>query len=170
MKDHKLRLVLWVVGVLGGLVAIGITHGVNGSPAAAAASDHDGWTTDYAAAKAQAVAANKVMLLEFHGSDWCPPCIKLNKEVLSTPEFKAFAADKLVLVNLDFPRRTELAPELQAQNRKLAGDYGVQYFPTVILVSADGKVLGQTVGFPNGGLSGFIQFIETSLAGNGVGG
>lgn len=125
----------------------------------------DGWLTDIEKARAQAKAEKKVMLLEFHGSDWCPPCIKLNKSVLSTDKFKAFANENLVLVDLDFPRRTKLPEELADQNQKLASQYGVQYFPTVVLVSPDGKVLGQAVGVPDGGVDGFIEFIRKHTEG-----
>lgn len=121
------------------------------------------WHLNFAEASALAKQEGKLMLLEFHGSDWCPPCIKLQKEVLTQPAFKQYASENLILVDLDFPRRTELSEEQQAHNQELAMRFGVQYFPTVILMTADGEVLDQSVGFPNGGLNGFLEFIRKQV-------
>jgi thioredoxin-related protein len=118
------------------------------------------WLTDYDAAVAKAKEENKILLVEFHGSDWCPPCIKLNNEVLSTDSFKALAEESLVLVNADFPRKTSLPEAQQAHNDKLAQKFGVRYFPTVLLIDAEGNVLDKMVGFPKGGLDGFLSFIK----------
>jgi thioredoxin-related protein len=131
---------------------------------AAAATDVSvDWHLDFEEASALAKAEGKFMLLEFHGSDWCPPCIKLKKEVLTQPAFKQYASENLVLVDLDFPRRTELSDEQKAHNQELAMRFGVQYFPTVILMSPDGEVLDQSVGFPSGGLNGFLEFIRKQV-------
>lgn len=119
----------------------------------------DNWLLDFEEAKAQAKAGDKHILVEFHGSDWCPPCKKLNKEVLTQDAFKSLAESSLVLVNADFPRRTKLSEEQQAHNDKLAEQYGVQYFPTVLIMDQNGKVLDKLVGFPESGLDGFITFI-----------
>ena len=73
----------------------------------ASLSAGDDWMTDYAAAKIKAAAEQKPLLLDFTGSDWCGWCIKLDKEVFSQKSFKEFAADNLVLVELDFPRGEE---------------------------------------------------------------
>jgi thioredoxin-related protein len=124
----------------------------------------EGWLTNYDAAIAKAKEEGKFLLVEFHGSDWCPPCIKLNKEVLSTDAFKALAEKKLVLVDADFPRKTQLSPEQKAHNEALAGKFGVQYFPTVLIIDAEGKVLDKLVGFPEGGLEGFLKFINDKVA------
>ena len=62
------------------------------------------WETDYKKAQDQAKAGNKLVLLDFTGSDWCGWCIKLDREVFSKPEFKDYATKNLVLVELDFPR------------------------------------------------------------------
>ncbi|NDV61318.1 thioredoxin family protein [Puniceicoccales bacterium CK1056] len=120
----------------------------------------EGWLTDFDKAMSQAKEKNKVILVEFHGSDWCPPCIKLNNEVLSTKAFKDLADDSLVLVDADFPRKSKLPEAQQAHNDALAKKYGVQYFPTVLLISTEGEVLDKMVGFPKGGLDGFLSFIK----------
>ena len=107
--------------------------------------------------------AGKHVLVEFHGSDWCPPCIKLNKEVLTKDAFKSFADSSLVLVDADFPRKTKLPEEQSQHNDALAKKFGVQYFPTIVIIDGDGKVLDQMVGFPEGGLDGFVSFISSKI-------
>jgi len=105
------------------------------------------WLTDLDAAKAQAVKENKPVLVDFTGSDWCPPCKALHKNVFESAEFAA-VAPKYVLVELDFPRKTPQAPELKAKNAALSKQFGISGFPTVLLIDAkSGDVFGKTVGF-----------------------
>jgi protein disulfide-isomerase len=99
----------------------------------------------------------KPLLLFFTGSDWCGWCIRLQTEVFKTPEFKKWAYENVVLVELDFPRRTVLAPEITEQNNQLQQFFAVQGYPTVWFVNAtlnDGKInmdkLGNT-GYLAGG-------------------
>jgi protein disulfide-isomerase len=118
------------------------------------------WLTNYDEALAKAKAEGKVLLVEFHGSDWCPPCIKLNAEVLSKEAFKTFAQDELVLLNVDFPRRTPLSDEQRSHNEALAEKFGLQGVPMVLLIDGEGTVLDKMVGFPQGGLDGFMAFVK----------
>jgi thiol-disulfide isomerase/thioredoxin len=105
------------------------------------------WLTDLDSAKAQGVKENKPVLVDFTGSDWCPPCIQLHKVVFDSAEFAAVAS-KYVLVELDFPRKTPQAPELKAKNAALSKQFGISGFPTVLLIDAkSGEVFGKTVGF-----------------------
>ena len=105
------------------------------------------WLTDLDAAKAQGVKENKPVLVDFTGSDWCPPCIQLHKVVFQSAEFAAVAS-KYVLVELDYPRKTPQAPELKAKNAELSKQFGISGFPTVLLIDAkSGEVFGKTVGF-----------------------
>ncbi|MEX0326260.1 MAG: thioredoxin family protein [Puniceicoccaceae bacterium] len=122
----------------------------------------DGWLTNFDDALAQAKSEGKHVLVEFHGSDWCPPCIKLNNEVLTQAAFKTLADSALVLVDADFPRKTKLTEEQKAHNDALAQKFGVRYFPTVLIIDGDGNVQDKIVGFPEGGLEGFVEFIKTS--------
>ena len=116
------------------------------APVAALASE--GWLTDLDAAKKQAAAEKKDILIDFTGSDWCGWCIKLDKEVFSTPEFKA--QKDFILVSLDFPRRKQLPAEEKAKNEALMKKWGVQGFPTIILANAAGEAYAQT-GYQDGG-------------------
>jgi protein disulfide-isomerase len=101
------------------------------------------WLTDAAKAQAQAKAENKLVLLDFTGSDWCGWCIKLNKEVFSTPDFAEYAKKNLVLVEVDFPRKKELSQAQKDANEALSDKYNIRGYPTLILLDGDGKKLGQ---------------------------
>ena len=105
------------------------------------------WLTDLDAAKAQAVKENKPVLVDFTGSDWCPPCKALHKNVFQSAEFAAVAS-KYVLVELDYPKSKPQAPELKAKNAELSKRFGISGFPTVLLIDGkSGEVFGKTVGF-----------------------
>ena len=120
----------------------------------------EGWQTDYSAALAQAGKQNKLVLLDFTGSDWCVWCIKLSKDIFSRPEFKEFAAKNLVLIELDFPSGKPMPDEVKAQNSALAAKFGVEGFPTLILVDAGGKEVARHVGYLPGGPASLIKWVE----------
>src|SRR5205085_12261338 len=84
------------------------------------------WETDLKKAQAEAKSSNKLVFLDFTGSDWCGYCIRLDKEILSKPEFKDYANKNLVLVEVDFPRRKPQSSDLQRQNQQLAEEYQIQ--------------------------------------------
>lgn len=109
------------------------------------------WHTDFNDAKSIASESNEQILLVFQGSDWCAPCIKLDKRVFQTDEFQALIKNKYVMVKADFPRKktNKLSPELEAQNSKLAELYNSQgFFPLVVVLDKNGKVLGK-MGYEN---------------------
>jgi len=122
------------------------------------------WMVDFQKAKSIAMKEGKPMLLDFTGSDWCGWCIKLKKEVFSKPAFKDYAADELVLVELDFPRSKPQSPEIKEQNEALAKRYKVRGFPTIILLSPEGELIGET-GYRRGGAEGYVEHL-TELIGN----
>jgi thioredoxin-related protein len=128
--------------------------------ACGAQANKDGWLTNYDEALAKARAEDRLLLVQFHGSDWCPPCIKMTKEVLATDTFKALADESLVLLDVDFPRRTPLSDEQRAHNEALAQKHGLQGVPMVLLINGEGEVLDRMVGFPSGGLKGFMSFVK----------
>jgi thioredoxin-related protein len=123
------------------------------------------WETDFEAAQAKAKASGKNILLDFTGSDWCGWCIRLQKEVFDKPEFAAFASKALVLVELDFPRGKEQSKSVKKQNEALSEKYGVRGFPTIILLSPEGKVLART-GYKKGGAMKYVAHLKELLAGN----
>jgi thiol-disulfide isomerase/thioredoxin len=105
------------------------------------------WLTDLAKAQEKAKAEKKLVLLDFTGSDWCPPCKNLHNTVLVSPEFTKFAKDNLVLVEVDFPRSKAQSAELKAANRKLSEKFNIEGYPTVIVLDASGKEVFKEVGY-----------------------
>ena len=121
------------------------------------------WQTDLNAAEKIAKDQNKEILLVFQGSDWCAPCIKLDREVWSTEEFKSYAKEHYVLLKADFPKRSKnaLSADQQAKNDKLAATYNQNgYFPFVLLLDKSGKVLGKT-GYKSLSPKEYIQLINS---------
>lgn len=122
------------------------------------------WLTDFGTAKAQARSEKKMLLINFTGSDWCPPCIQLDKQLFSKAEFAQYAAKNLVLLEVDFPRRKELAAEQRAANNQLAGEYAIEGFPTVIVLNSDSKPLGKFGYVPGLGPTEVIDALEKARA------
>ena len=121
------------------------------------------WKSTFEDAKAQATAENKNILLVFSGSDWCAPCIKLDKTIWQSEEFKQEAAIKWVLYKADFPKKKAnvLPVKLAQSNKKLADEYNnAGNFPLVLLLDASGKVLGLT-GYKNVLPQEYIQIIQS---------
>ena len=105
------------------------------------------WETNFEVAQKLADTQNRNIVLVFQGSDWCAPCIKLEKEVFKTNEFRQYANDHFVLLKADFPRKkkNKLSSEQKKQNGALAEQYNRQgVFPLVVKLDKEGKVLGQT--------------------------
>ncbi|MDU7686670.1 thioredoxin family protein [Akkermansia sp.] len=98
------------------------------------------------AAKKEAAEQKKDLMIEFTGSDWCPPCMQLRANVFSKPDFQKEAQKNFVLLELDYPRSKEQSAEVKAANQKLAEQYGVTGFPTVVFADASGKPFGGFVG------------------------
>ena len=118
-----------------------------------------GWTDDYDKGLAQAKTEKKMSLLDFTGSDWCGWCIKLDKEVFSEKEFKDYAKQNLVLIELDYPQGKRLPKRTKDQNEKLKGEYGVKGYPTVFILDSEGKKIGQ-LGYMEGGPKAIIAALE----------
>ena len=107
------------------------------------------WHTDVNKASDLAIKEKKSLMLFFTGSDWCGWCMRLQKEVFVTPEFVKWAKENVVLVELDFPKRKVLTPELQKQNAELEQMFGVRGYPTTWLVKPskkDAKVAFERLG------------------------
>lgn len=119
------------------------------------------WHTDAAAALAAAHAEGKLVLMDFTGSDWCPPCKILEAEVFSGDAFARLAADNFVLLKLDFPQRTKLSVELQEQNNALAERYEINAFPTALVADAEGTELGRSEGYMPGKPDAWLEQISS---------
>src|SRR5215467_7147839 len=97
-------------------------------------AEEGAWLTDLSKAQTQAKAEKKLVLMDFNGSDWCPPCKALRKNVLNSQTFQNFAKANLVLVDVDFPHGKQQTEELKKANEALAKKFGVEAFPTIIVL------------------------------------
>jgi protein disulfide-isomerase len=123
---------------------------------AATAARAADWTDDYPAALAQAKKEHKMILLDFTGSDWCIWCKRTDNDVFETQKFKDFADKKLVLVTVDFPDQKVLKDSVKQQNDKLRDKYGVEGYPTLIVLDSNEKVVFVQEGYKEGGPDAFI--------------
>jgi thioredoxin-related protein len=121
------------------------------------------WKADFEDAKATAAKENKNIVLVFSGSDWCAPCIKLDKVVWQSEDFKKEAEKNWVTYKADFPKKkaNQLTPELTEANKKLAEKYNKNgSFPLVVLLDPSGKVIGMT-GFKNVSAADYITLLHS---------
>ena len=107
----------------------------------------EGWLTNIEKAQEIAKKEGKMVLVDFTGSDWCPPCMALKKKVLGTKEFTAYAKKNLILVEIDFPRKKKIDDEQKAYNQKQAKKYGLGGVPMVLVFDSSGKQVHKEVGF-----------------------
>jgi thiol-disulfide isomerase/thioredoxin len=157
----------------GKVVAINLKPGgespAHAAPAPAPAASHQAeavstasgltWRTDYRAALAEAKAQQQHVFLFFTGSDWCGWCKRLNREILSQPEFRDYAEQNLILVEVDFPRFKELPDELKKQNDLLQRAFQIEGYPTVVVLNAKGKEIGR-LGYQEGGPGPFVRALK----------
>jgi thioredoxin-related protein len=121
------------------------------------------WNTSFEQAKVKAANENKLILLNFSGSDWCGPCIKLHKDIFDSEVFVEYAKRNLVLVNADFPRSKKNMPskEQVKANEALAEKYNSKgVFPYTLLLDANGKVLKSWEGYPKLSAEEFIDELK----------
>jgi protein disulfide-isomerase len=118
------------------------------------------WETDYQKAQETAKSQHKLLFINFTGSDWCGYCIRMDRDVLSKQQFKDFANKNLVLLEVDFPRAKEQSQNLRVQNRKLAGEYGIEGFPTFVVLDGEGKKVWMWDGYFPGGPDAFVAELE----------
>jgi thioredoxin-related protein len=151
-KDNPLKIKHLIAGIFAFLI---VSH-----PVLAEAGPK--WLTSWDEAAKQSKASGKPILIDFTGSDWCGWCVKLKKEVFDTEHFKTWAAKKVVLLEVDFPRKKPLPAKQQTANEELAAKYGVQGFPTIIFADHKGATLGQ-YGYDEGGPQAWTSKAETML-------
>jgi protein disulfide-isomerase len=117
------------------------------------------WLTDFEKAQEEARVGDKLLLINFTGSDWCPWCLRLQREVFSKPEFASYAKDHLVLLMADFPRAKAVSREVRRQNSQLAQRFRVEGFPTIVVLNGKGRQVGE-LGYVPGGASAFIAELK----------
>ncbi|MDP7048485.1 MAG: thioredoxin family protein [Verrucomicrobiota bacterium] len=125
----------------------------------------DGWLVDFEKAKVQAAKEGKSLLMEFTGSDWCPPCKALAKNVLTQDVFKTEMPKDFVLLKLDSPRdKSKQTPEEIEQYKTLSAKYGIQGVPTIFLADAKGRPYYQTVGYSGDPADKYVANLKEQLA------
>jgi thioredoxin-related protein len=121
------------------------------------------WVYDIEDAKSTAKKNNKIIVLVFQGSDWCAPCMKLDKEIFQTEVFKTYATEHFVMLKADFPKRKKnaLSEDQEKHNKQLAEKYNKQgHFPYVVVLDDTGKVLGST-GYKKTTPKEYIDLLES---------
>ena len=125
------------------------------------------WLTNFNEARRVASQEHKYILMNFSGSDWCAPCIKMKKEVFESEAFQSLAQDKLVLVRADFPRqkKNQLPKDQTKHNEALADQYNPEgKFPLTLLLDQDGKVVKRWDGYTFASQDKFIADLTATLA------
>lgn len=123
------------------------------------------WKTNFEEAKADAIKENKNIVLVFSGSDWCAPCMKLDKNVWHSDIFKTESEKNWIIYKADFPKKkaNQLPVEIAEENKKLAEKYNKNgSFPLVVLIDKSGKVLGMT-GFKNISATEYVNLIHSLI-------
>ncbi len=118
------------------------------------------WLTDVSKAEAQAKDQNKIVLMDFTGSDWCSWCKKMDKDTFSKDEFADYAKTNLVLVQLDYPANKPQPDDLKKANADLAQKYNIQGYPTLIALKPNGTIIWTQVGYLEGGPQALIDQLE----------
>lgn len=118
-------------------------------------------------AKTLASQEQKDIMIVFSGSDWCVPCMRLDKEILSQPGFENYASKKIVLIKADFPSRTKnkklISKEQQAYNAKLFEKYNPKgIFPFVVILNNKGEEIAET-GYKKMSPSGYASYIDNLI-------
>jgi thioredoxin-related protein len=122
------------------------------------------WLLDYQIAQNKAKETDKMILVNFSGSDWCGPCIRTHKEIFEKEAFLSYAKENLVLVKADFPRlkKNKLSPEQFKKNNDLAIEYNPDGdFPLTLLLDANGKVVKEWKGYPDVSPEEFVKQMES---------
>jgi thiol-disulfide isomerase/thioredoxin len=124
----------------------------------------EGWFTDLQAAKQEAAASGKPLLMHFSGSDWCGACMQVDKDILQQDAFKSYAKEKWVLVELDYPRdQSKQSKATIEQNRTLLKPYGIRGYPSVVLADSAGLPFA-TIIYRRDGPEAHVQRLDALLA------
>jgi thiol-disulfide isomerase/thioredoxin len=126
----------------------------------AALAGGEGWMTDLDKALEKSKSENKPVLIEFTGSDWCPPCIMMREKVFTKKEFIEKASKKFILVELDFPRGDK---DLAEKNQPHAKAYKIEGFPTVVLLNDSQKEFHRFFASEYPSIDKFLAHLDTSL-------
>jgi thioredoxin-related protein len=122
------------------------------------------WQSNFQTAKQLAKDKHELILLNFSGSDWCGPCIRMRKEIFERNEFSNMADTTLILINADFPRnkKNQLDKQHKKENEALADKYNPGgKFPFTLLLNPDGKVIKSWEGLPKDDVAQFVSQLKS---------
>jgi thioredoxin-related protein len=144
---------------------LGLNAGITASEVRIDGADVGQWTMDFEAAKELAAGKGLPMMLNFTGSDWCIWCKRMDAQVFSKDAWKEYAADKIILVTLDYPRDKSIVPEkYRARNNGLKGQFGIQGYPTYIILESDGETkIGQLGAGQDKTAESFIKEFQNAM-------
>ena len=120
------------------------------------------WITDYQQALKLSAETGNPILANFTGSDWCIWCKRLSKEVFTEQAFIEYAKLNLILLKLDFPKTIQLPEAEKLQNNELLRKFGVQGFPTIVLMDKEGIEIART-GYQEGGAGLYVNHLKQLL-------
>ncbi|MCK4886131.1 MAG: thioredoxin family protein, partial [Planctomycetes bacterium] len=120
------------------------------------------WIDNFKAAEMIAEKTGRHILINFTGSDWCIWCKRLKQEVFERGGFRKYARKKLVLVEIDFPRKKPLHKKAAAENNALAKKFDIRGYPSVIILNPDGQLVGRT-GYVRGGVKEFLAGVKQMM-------
>ena len=122
------------------------------------------WTTDFDAAQHQALTHNRLLLVVFTGSDWCVWCQRLHDEILTSREFQEWVGDRMICVELDFPRKSRLPVWVEQRNQEVLEEFApyVASYPTVLVLDTTGAVVAR-LGYSAGGAANWVSKAEHVL-------
>ncbi len=156
-KNRMFQTILTVL-VAGSSLALAAQAADTNMPPPASQPDSVGltWFTDLPKAQPRAKAEGKFVLLFFHGSDWCPTCLEMKRQVFDSREFAQYARRALVLVDVDFPEKGNQSDDLKRANLALKERFNLTQelgggFPTIVLLNASGGTVYQETGYAGGG-------------------
>jgi thioredoxin-related protein len=127
------------------------------------------WQPDFETAQKYARENHKLILLNFSGSDWCGPCIRLRKEIFESEVFSKMSDTALAMVNADFPRnkKNQLDMALTKKNESLADKYNpAGKFPFTLLLDSNGKVISSWDGLPAESAEEFTNEVKRACDAN----
>lgn len=154
----KMRLFLSLLSFLFALISAGLAADPS-APLSGGSIATAEWGESYAAAQALAREQKRPILIFFSGLDWTNLCRRMRTEIFLQEAFVRYAEKSLVLVHADFPKKTQQTSALRQQNRQLLRTFKIPYYPTVVLVDAEGRELGRS-GYTHGGAKTFVRMLQ----------
>jgi protein disulfide-isomerase len=152
------------IAILGLIIAFGCSHEPMRQQADPSVPLTNAAPIDLNSAVAKAKAENKIVFLDFTGSDWCPPCIEMHEKIFSQPKFLTYAESNLIFLTVDFPLKFRLPPDAGATNDLLSARFDAEGVPTFVALNGDGKEIWRHLGSIDGGFKELKSDLDEAKA------